>query len=178
MTTAASRASDARSAAAQITLGADERAEFEQRAACYACPQREVLRAKLVLLAEEGCSNAEIGERLGMSDRAVRRWRRRFLEHRLQGLEDKPRSGRGVILALAGHAIAASEAEASQTSPPAARSRRRRRASGLDCDAVGDPDQGAIGRLPRPRLGSAGPIQQAQPVAAHEQQLQAVVSEL
>jgi hypothetical protein len=53
-----------------------------------------VLRAKLVLLAAEGQSNADIGERLGMSTKAVGRWRRRFHERRLEGLADQARSGR------------------------------------------------------------------------------------
>jgi transposase len=39
----------------------------------------------------EGCSNAEIGERLGMRTKAVGRWRRRFDEHRLEGLPDETR---------------------------------------------------------------------------------------
>lgn len=80
--------------AAQITLTEAERTALEHRAACYTRPHREVLRAKLILLAAEGQTNAEIGRRLEISDRAVRRWRRRFDEQRLEGLDDRPRSGR------------------------------------------------------------------------------------
>ena len=71
-----------------------EHKELVHRAACYTRPHREVLRAKLVLAAAEGHSNAEIGERLGMSTKAVGRWRRRFHERRLEGLSDEARSGR------------------------------------------------------------------------------------
>src|SRR3954451_20255874 len=70
-----------------------ERAELEHRAACYTRPHREVQRAKLVLLAADGETNTEIGERLGMSREAVGRWRRRFCERRLEGLEDFERTG-------------------------------------------------------------------------------------
>ncbi len=77
----------------QVVLSA-ERAELEHRAACYTRPHREVLRAKLVLLAAEGKSNVEIGERLGMGREAVSRWRRRFCARRLDGLEDEKRAGR------------------------------------------------------------------------------------
>src|SRR6266849_17670 len=80
--------------AQEIVLEEAERKELVHRAACYTRPHREVLRAKLVLLAAEGCSNAEIGERLGMSTKSVGRWRRRFHEHRLEGLADEARSGR------------------------------------------------------------------------------------
>lgn len=78
----------------EVVLSDAERVELERRAACYTRPHREVQRAKLVLLAAEGKRNVEIGERLGMSREAVSRWRRRFCESRLEGLEDQRRTGR------------------------------------------------------------------------------------
>ncbi len=48
----------------------------------------------MVLLAAEGLSNREVAARLGCSDATVGKWRARFLEHRLAGLVDEPRSGR------------------------------------------------------------------------------------
>ena len=69
----------------EVVLSEDERAELQHRAACYTRPHREVQRARLVLLAAEGRTNTEIGERLGMSREAVGRWRRRFCERRLDG---------------------------------------------------------------------------------------------
>jgi DNA-directed RNA polymerase specialized sigma24 family protein len=80
--------------AQEIVLEEAERKELVHRAACYTRPHREVLRAKLVLLAVEGRSNAEIGERLGISTKAGGRWRRRVHEQRLEGLADVARSGR------------------------------------------------------------------------------------
>lgn len=80
--------------ALEIVLEEAEWEELVHRAACYTRAHREVLRAKLVLLAAEGRSNAEIGERLGMGTKVVGRWRRRFHEYRLEGLVDEARSGR------------------------------------------------------------------------------------
>jgi DNA-directed RNA polymerase specialized sigma24 family protein len=80
--------------AQEIVLEESERRELEHRAACYTRPHREVLRAKLVLLAADGHGNAEIARRLGLSTKAVGRWRGRFAEDRVAGLADQARSGR------------------------------------------------------------------------------------
>ena len=40
------------------------------------------------------CSNTTVGTDLGVSDETVGKWRSRFLERRLDGLSDEPRSGR------------------------------------------------------------------------------------
>jgi len=53
-----------------------------------------VLRAKIVLLAAAGLRNDEIADRLDLRREAVSRWRKRFFEERLCGLEDQPRPGR------------------------------------------------------------------------------------
>lgn len=78
----------------EITLSDEERAELEHRAARYTRPHREVLRAKLVLMAAEGATNTEIGERLEMSRKSVGRWRKRFCEQGVEGIEDLKRTGR------------------------------------------------------------------------------------
>jgi DNA-binding CsgD family transcriptional regulator len=78
----------------EIALSDEERAELRHLAACYTRPHREVLRAKLVLMAAEGKTNTEIGEQLGMSRESVGRWRKRFCEEGLDGLKDKARPGR------------------------------------------------------------------------------------
>jgi transposase len=53
-----------------------------------------VVRTKIVLLATEDLANVDIAARLDTSPQAVHRWRKRFFEQRLKGLEDVPRSGR------------------------------------------------------------------------------------
>jgi hypothetical protein len=77
-----------------IELSGDERAELERRVACYTLPHKVVVRAKMILYAAEGQSTAEIARRLETAPRVVGRWRKRFFEERLAGLEDRERAGR------------------------------------------------------------------------------------
>jgi hypothetical protein len=78
----------------EIRLDEDERSELERVASLQKAPYREVQRAKLILYAADGSSNAEIARRLDMSAKSVGRWRRRFCGQRLDGLQDSERAGR------------------------------------------------------------------------------------
>src|SRR6266508_9248 len=84
----------ARGEAYEIVLRGEERSELEHRAACYTLAHKRVQRAKLVLYAAEGATNAEIARRLDMNADVVGRWRKRFHAERLDGLEDRTRVGR------------------------------------------------------------------------------------
>jgi transposase len=53
-----------------------------------------VIRAKIALLAADGQRNDQIAERLDTRREIVSKWRRRFYEQRLAGLEERPRTGR------------------------------------------------------------------------------------
>jgi DNA-directed RNA polymerase specialized sigma24 family protein len=77
-----------------ITLSPKERRTLEARVRQYTLPYRDVVRAKIVLLAAEGLENKEIGERLDMPRPVVSKWRKRFFEERLSGLEERSRRGR------------------------------------------------------------------------------------
>ena len=77
-----------------IELSAVERAELEARARTYTLPYRDVVRAKIVLYAAQGLSNDEIAARLDTRREVVSKWRKRFSERRLAGLEELPRTGR------------------------------------------------------------------------------------
>src|SRR2546428_8542867 len=77
-----------------IVLSDEERVELERRVACYTRPHKEVQRAKMILYAAEGRSNAEIARRLETAAEVVGRWRKRFFEQRMAGLEDRERAGR------------------------------------------------------------------------------------
>jgi transposase-like protein len=77
-----------------IVLSGEERAELERRVACYTLPHVVVVRAKMILYAAEGATTAEIARRLETAPRVVNRWRKRFFEERLAGLEDRERAGR------------------------------------------------------------------------------------
>ena len=55
---------------------------------------RDVLRARIVLAAADGAANAAIARDLAITVDTVRKWRRRFCEHGLDGVRDLPRTGR------------------------------------------------------------------------------------
>jgi transposase len=78
----------------EIVLTPDEGRELERRAAAYTDPYWRVVRARIVLMAAEGLANVEIAARVDTSPQVVYRWRKRFFEQRLKGLEDRQRSGR------------------------------------------------------------------------------------
>ena len=77
-----------------IELTPDERAALEARARRYTSPYRDVIRAKIVLLAAEGLGNDVIAARLDTPRQIVSKWRHRFFQERLSGLEEMPRGGR------------------------------------------------------------------------------------
>ena len=77
-----------------IELSTEERAVLERQARCYTLPYRDVVRAKVVLLAASGLGNDEIAGRLDFRREIVSKWRKRFFEQRLAGLEERPRRGR------------------------------------------------------------------------------------
>jgi transposase len=52
------------------------------------------MRAKVVLLAAQGLQNKAIGERLELPRQIICKWRKRFFDERLAGLEERPRRGR------------------------------------------------------------------------------------
>jgi transposase len=78
----------------RIELSAEQRRELERRARAYTEPYHRVMRAKIVLMAADGLANNEIAARLDTSPQVVYRWRKRFFDKGLAGLEDNSRSGR------------------------------------------------------------------------------------
>lgn len=78
----------------RIVLAAQELAELIRRTNQYTLPYYQVLRAKMILFANQGLSNEEIADRLSTRREIVSMWRKRFFEQRLAGLEDRPRPGR------------------------------------------------------------------------------------
>ena len=81
--------------AVEITLSRSERETLKRWSRGRLTPVRQSLRARMILLASAGYSNADIAEELGVKPHTVGRWRIRFHDHRLNGLEkDLPRAGR------------------------------------------------------------------------------------
>ena len=77
-----------------INLSGKERQGLESIARRYTSPYCDVIRAKIVLLADEGLSNEVIAARLDTPRQIVSKWRKRFALARMPGLEAQPRGGR------------------------------------------------------------------------------------
>ena len=78
----------------RVVLSEDERQHRESIVRQYTSPYCDVIRAKIVLLASQGLSNDGIASRLDTPRQIVSKWRKRFCQARVPGLEDEPRGGR------------------------------------------------------------------------------------
>jgi transposase len=83
-----------RARAVPVRLTIKRHRKLEQIVRAATSPQRLVLRARIVLLAAGGMTNAGIARQLGCSVAVARTWRGRFAVRGIPGLFDKPRSGR------------------------------------------------------------------------------------
>jgi len=79
--------------AAKIQLTDEERTTLESYASRRKTAQALALRARIVLRCAQGGHDGQIAEDLGIFRSTVGRWRRRFAEERLDGLQDEPRPG-------------------------------------------------------------------------------------
>src|SRR3954471_18053594 len=78
-----------------VVLTEDQRRTLHQWARGRSLPARQVERARVVLLAAAGKQDLEIATAIGISNQKAARWRKRFLQLGLAGLEkDAPRPGR------------------------------------------------------------------------------------
>jgi transposase len=77
-----------------VTLAREVRQKLEAICRSTTRAQRDVLRARIVLLAADGHTNAAIVRRLAVTVSTVRKWRGRFGRQGLAGLRDGVRSGR------------------------------------------------------------------------------------
>ena len=81
--------------ACQISVSETERKTLQRWSRGRKTPARLVLRARIVLMATTGAMNKDIAIALGTSRETVGRWRTRFAQERLAGIEkDAPRGGR------------------------------------------------------------------------------------
>lgn len=79
-----------------ISLSDEQRQDLQKLARAATTPQALARRARIVLRAadDDRPTNLRIASELGCDDDTVSCWRRRFAEQGLQGLLDRPRSGR------------------------------------------------------------------------------------
>lgn len=86
----------------QIVLGDEEKKKLEDRATSYTLSYRDVVRARIVLYAAQGMENKEIAKRLDTRREIVSKWRKRFFEEGLPGIEERPRGGRSAMFSPSG----------------------------------------------------------------------------
>jgi transposase len=78
--------------AREVRLKPKTRKVLEARCRAPSTAQSQAKRARIVLLAAEGCSTRSIAKEVGVQPRIVSNWRQRFADHGLAGLEDRPRA--------------------------------------------------------------------------------------
>ena len=79
--------------AVEVRLTSEDRLVLEARLRAPTTQQRDVLRARIVLLADEGRSTRSIAKAVEVMPRTVSLWRGRYAREGLAGLADKPRPG-------------------------------------------------------------------------------------
>ncbi|MBA0084546.1 MAG: IS630 family transposase [Acidobacteria bacterium Pan2503] len=79
---------------AHIELTSEEETTLRHWTRQGTSEQRLVERARVVLLSHEGLTVEKIAERLDTRPARVSKWRQRFMQSRLEGLSDAPRSGK------------------------------------------------------------------------------------
>jgi transposase len=78
--------------AREVRLKPKERKVLAARCRAPTTAQRDVKRARIVLLAAAGRRTRSIAAAVGVQPRIVSKWRRRFAERGLAGLKDEPRA--------------------------------------------------------------------------------------
>src|SRR5512135_456135 len=76
-----------------ISLSEQERTSLQNWARRPKSAQALAQRARTILLCADGLTNSEVATRVRWTKQTVGKWRRRFLDRRLDGLLDEPRPG-------------------------------------------------------------------------------------
>ncbi len=105
--------------AAPLPLSEAERETLERLARAQSAPHRQVLRARVLLMAADGVANAVIAEEVGVTAVTVRAWRTRFAVDGLAGL-GKIRDGRGRKPSISEETVAEIVTLTTTTTPPGA----------------------------------------------------------
>jgi hypothetical protein len=79
-----------------VTLAGEAQSRLESLIRAHSTPQALALRCRVILraAAPDHPSNLQVATELQCNRHTVGRWRRRYLQDGLSGLQDAPRSGR------------------------------------------------------------------------------------
>jgi transposase len=78
---------------ATLELSEEEASALKALAFRRKTAQALATRARIVLACAEGKANMDVAAELGLNNATVGKWRHRFVERRMDGLHDEPRSG-------------------------------------------------------------------------------------
>jgi transposase len=76
-----------------LVVAPAEREQLQRWARRPKTEQRLALRSRIVLRCADGLDNDEVAGELGVNEKTVSKWRRRFIDRGLDGLSDDPRPG-------------------------------------------------------------------------------------
>ncbi len=79
---------------AELCLSMDERVQLQSIANSRSLPHALVRRVEIVLASASGEPNSAIAKRMRLTNVTVGKWRKRYLEHGIEGLHDELRAGR------------------------------------------------------------------------------------
>lgn len=82
--------------APKVTLAGDEQSRLESIVRAHSTPQALAFRCQVILraAAPDRPSNLQVAKEFNCNRHTVGRWRSRYLEQGLRGLQDAPRPGR------------------------------------------------------------------------------------
>ena len=80
-----------------VTITEKEKKELERMVSKRKISVQLRDRANIILYASQGLTNQEISEKVGMNTNRVGKWRKRFIEFRLDGLKDAPGRGHPLV---------------------------------------------------------------------------------
>ena len=89
----------------RVILTSEERNELERRLRCTTTRAGLARRSRVILGVADGLPLVEVARLVGMTEKHVRKWIRRFLKRRLEGLHDRPGRGRKPVFSPRGRDV-------------------------------------------------------------------------